>query len=134
MKPPQGKLTPAQHEIMEFIWKAERGATVAEIWEAVARSRSVTRTTVLNFIGRLHRRGWLKRAKVDNTFRYVATVSPDRVSDLAASGMVDDFFGGSASKLVMSLLRSKRLRPEEIERLRGLIDSLPTGSKEERKK
>jgi predicted transcriptional regulator len=135
MSPPQGKLTPAQHEIMEFVWKsADGGAKVAEIWEAVAKNRSVTRTTVLNFINRLHRRGWLKRAKVDNTYRYVATVTPDRVSDVVATDVVDDFFGGSASKLMMSLLRTKRLRPEEIQRLRALIDSLPSESNEERKK
>ena len=97
-------------------------------------TRSVTRTTVINFIGRLHRRGWLRRAKVDNSFRYVATVTPERVSELVASDVVDDFFGGSTSKLVMSLLRSKRLEPAEIQRLRGLIDSLAPEPGQERKK
>ena len=37
---PEGRLTPAQHEIMEVVWQAgEPGATVSEIWIAIASSR-----------------------------------------------------------------------------------------------
>ena len=61
---PEGRLTPAQHEIMEIVWRTgEAGATVTEIWTAIAGSREVARTTVLNLVDRLEKRGWLKRRK-----------------------------------------------------------------------
>ena len=40
-----------------------------------------------------------------------------------ASGFVADFFGGSASELVTSLLGSKQLERDDIQRLRELLDS-----------
>jgi predicted transcriptional regulator len=36
--------------------------------------------------------------------------------------LVDTAFGGSASGLVMELLKDRRLAPEEAERIRKMID------------
>lgn len=120
----EGKLTPAQHEIIEIVWNAETdGATVTAIWEAVASRRNVTRTTVLNLVDRLEKRGWLKRRKMKGGYRYFAVVDRDTTARIVAEEFVDEFFGGSASHLVMSLLGSKRLGPDEVERLRRLLDS-----------
>lgn len=120
---PEGNLTPAQHEIMETIWSSGRkGATVAEIWEVVSQSRQVARTTVLNLVDRLEKRGWLKRKQRKGIYHYTTAVSRKNTATLLAGDFVDDFFGGSATDLVMSLLGSKRLQPEEIDRLRQLLD------------
>ena len=35
--------------------------TVAEIWQAIGASRAIGRTTVLNQVDRLEKRGWLRR-------------------------------------------------------------------------
>jgi predicted transcriptional regulator len=121
---PEGKLTHAQHEILEAVWATkDAGASVTEIWEAIAKSRSVTRTTVLNLVDRLEKRGWLRRKKADGAFRYLATVDAPTTARRMAEGFVDEFFGGSASDMVMSLLGGKRLTPQEAKRLRGLLDS-----------
>jgi DNA-binding MarR family transcriptional regulator len=62
MKNPHGGLSAAQYEIMEAVWPYEaEGATVAEIWDAIGQGRKVTRTTVLNLVSRLEKRGWLVR-------------------------------------------------------------------------
>ena len=121
---PKGTLTAAQHEILEVIWHAQdTGATVTEIWHAIGRQRDVTRTTVLNQVDRLEKRGWLRRKKHEDGFRYVATRSRDEAARGLAEEFVDSFFDGSASELVMSLLGSKKLKPAEIARLRDLLDS-----------
>ncbi|MDA0921671.1 MAG: BlaI/MecI/CopY family transcriptional regulator [Planctomycetota bacterium] len=124
MADPDGTLTAAQHEILEVVWNAPNsGATVTEIWQAIGQQRDVTRTTVLNQVDRLEKRGWLRRKKHADGFRYVATRNRDQASRGLAEEFVDSFFGGSASELVMSLLGSKKLTPSEIKRLRGLLDS-----------
>lgn len=130
MADPEGTLTAAQHEILEVVWQSpNNGATVTEIWQAIGEYREVTRTTVLNQVDRLEKRGWLRRKKHRDGFRYVATRSRDQVSRGLAEEFVNSFFGGSASELVMSLLGSKKLKPSEIERLRGLLDSGPSKRK-----
>src|SRR5262245_49465304 len=112
-KVPEAGLTPVQFEILEVVWAAvdsaardgvsADGASVAEIWEAVAKSRDVGRTTILNLVDRLEKRGWLARKKVDGVFRYRPTVSRDQAAGSVAAEFVDAFFSGSASELVMSL-------------------------------
>lgn len=124
MSPPEGNLTPAQHEIMEVVWRHGRaGATVAEVWDAVSRTRPLARTTVLNLVDRLEKRGWLKRRQRQGTYRYTAAIGRERTGTLLAGEFVADFFGGSASDLMISLLGSKRLKPDEIDRLRQLLDA-----------
>ncbi|MBN2577897.1 MAG: BlaI/MecI/CopY family transcriptional regulator [Pirellulales bacterium] len=121
---PEGSLTPTQHEIMEAVWECgEQGAAVTEIWRAVAAQRQVGRTTVLNLVDRLEKRGWLVRGGDRKPYRYVAALGRQQTAALLAGGFVDDFFGGSAGNLVMSLLGAQRLKPEEIERLQNLLRS-----------
>lgn len=120
--PPEASLTPAQFEILQAAWSVPTGASVAEIWEAVATIRPVTRTTVLNLVDRLEKRGWFARRKVDGVFRYTPTVDRETAASNVAAEFVDAFFSGSASELVMSLVGSKRISPEEIEHLRKLLD------------
>ncbi len=124
MTKPEGKLTAAQHEIMKEIWTAgESGATVTEIWTAIAKQRDITRTTVLNQVDRLEKRGWLNRQKHEGVFRYVGALDRAETARSLTEEFVADFFGGSASELVMSLLGSKRLKRDDIQRLRKLLDS-----------
>jgi predicted transcriptional regulator len=120
--PPETNLTPAQFEILQAAWSHTDGASVAEIWEAVSGTRSVTRTTILNLVDRLEKRGWLARRKVDGVFRYTPTVDRETAAGKVAEEFVDAYFSGSASDLVMSLVGSKRISSDEIEQLRSLLD------------
>lgn len=126
MVEPEGMLTAAQHEILEVVWGAPPGgATVSEIWQGISERREVTRTTVLNQVDRLEKRGWLRRKKHPEGFRYAATRSREQAARSLAEDFVESFFRGSASELVMSLLGSQKLRPDEIAKLRKLLDSRP---------
>ena len=67
---PEGDLTPAQFELVAAAWDGPaEGMTVAEIWQAVADRRGVTRTTVLNLVDRLEKRGWLARESIEHLRR-----------------------------------------------------------------
>jgi predicted transcriptional regulator len=96
---------------------------VTEIWQQIAQNRDLTRTTVLNQVDRLEKRGWLRRQKHEDGFRYVAVRNREEAARELAEEFIDSYFGGSASELVMSLLGSKKLKPAEIARLRSLLDS-----------
>lgn len=124
MPKPKGKLTAAQYELMEAVWDhGPPGASVAEIWQVVSAARQVGRTTILNLLRRLERRGWLVRRQGQGADRYLATLSRAQTAALLVGSFVEDFFGGSASNLVMSLLGSRQLHPDEIHRLRHLLES-----------
>lgn len=119
---PKAALTRVDFEIMEAIWNSPKGATVAEVWGVVGRARGVTRTTVLNQVARLAERGWLKRRKREGVYRYVATVDRDTASANVAAKLVDEFFGGSATDLVMSLFDAKQISKAEWDELCRIVE------------
>ncbi len=120
---PDGKLTPAQYEIMELVWAAgAAGATIGELWETIATRREVLRTTVQNLVERLEKRNWLKRTRGEGGYRYCATTTRGETAQDLAENFVDEFFAGSASDMVMSLFGSNRLKPADLARLRALLD------------
>jgi BlaI family penicillinase repressor len=130
MVDPEGNLTPAQYEILQVIWSGDdEGSTVAEIWREISKSRGVGRTTVLNLVDRLEKRGWLTRRRAQGVYRYRAALDREKTTHALASEFVDDFFGGKASDLVMSLLGNKSIKKSEVERLRKLIDKASQKSK-----
>jgi BlaI family transcriptional regulator, penicillinase repressor len=135
MSNPEGSLTSAQHEIMEVVWeRAGEGATVAEIWQAISARRAVGRTTILNLVDRLEKRSWLVRRDREKPCHYLAAMGREETAAFLARGFVDDFFGGSAGNLVMSLLGSQRLKPQEIDQLRRILGSSSKRSGEKKEK
>ncbi len=120
---PEGNLTPAQYEILQVIWGGDDdGATVAEIWREISKLRNVGRTTILNLVDRLEKRGWLTRHRAEGVYRYRVTLDREKTTQALASEFVDDFFSGKASDLVMTLLGNRSIKKDEVERLRKLID------------
>src|SRR5690606_31935047 len=110
MREPEGKLTPGQLEILEVVWNAPAGGlTVGQIWESIAARREITRTTILNLVERLEKRGWLRRRKQQGVFHYTAAVDRETARQMMAEEFLDEYFEGSASGLLMSLLGSGRL-------------------------
>lgn len=124
MRKPQGSLTSTQYEILNVVWShGSAGATVAEIWQAIGARRAIGRTTILNHVDRLEKRGWLIRREETSPLHYVAVLGREKTVALLAGDFVDGFFGGSAGDLMVSLLGSKRLKPGEIDQLRRLLES-----------
>ncbi len=128
MAPPEGKLTPVQFEIMQLVWSSPSGLSVGEIWDEIRLQRDVSRTTVLNLVDRLEKRGWLKRRKDQGVFRYAAAVGRELVEAQLAADFVEEFFAGSAANLLMSLLGSRRVSPADLRRLKQLVNEKTSGT------
>jgi predicted transcriptional regulator len=125
MPGPKGNLTAAQYEIMSVVWNAgAAGISVADIWQQIARARDIGRTTVLNQVERLEKRGWLVRVAGPGTTRFAAAVAREEASRQLVTEFVADFFQGSAVELVSALLGSEAvaLTKKDIGRLRKLLD------------
>src|SRR6202011_2937716 len=89
----KGSLTAAQYEIMAAVWAAgAAGVTVAEIWQTIAEARGIARTTVLNQVDRLEKRGWLRRLPGDGPTRFRARLSKEDASQQLVAGFVSDYF------------------------------------------
>ena len=129
-KPTQraGELTSTQYEIMQVIWpKGRCGASAGEIWKAISKERTVSRTTILNLVDRLEKRGWLKKQPARETQcgsanRFVATIGRRKATKELANRFVDQYFDGNISSLVMALVGARRPSIENNKRLNSLFD------------
>jgi len=125
MREPKGSLTAAQYEIMAVVWDVgDSGVTVADIWQVIAATREIGRTTVLNQVDRLEKRGWLERLPGDGSTRFRATLPKKDASRQLVAGFVSDYFQGSTIDLVSALLGGDAgsLTKSEVEKLRKLLD------------
>ncbi len=131
MKRPRGSLTRNQYAILLVIWDdGAIGLTVAEIWRAIGGEGNVARTTVLNQVDRLVKRGWLKRKRHDAAFRHTVPLSKHEVDQQLAAGFLDDFFGSHPLQAFKSMLQAGACDEEELEELRRMVDDALADSKD----
>lgn len=117
----KSRLTAAQLEIMELFW--ERGElTVAQVWHDLKTRRPIARNTVQTVLTRLVDKDWLKSRSEGKTFWFRASRPRKSTLRSIVNHCVDTAFGGSASRMLMTLLEARPICPEEAQRIRELID------------
>jgi predicted transcriptional regulator len=113
-------LSARQIEIMNIVWSQGK-ATVAEVWEAMSAQRKVARNTIQTLMTRLEEKGWLGHLEDGPAFRYFARRRREATLRGMLEQMVNTVFAGSADSLVMALLESRGVSPDEAERIRAMI-------------
>jgi BlaI family transcriptional regulator, penicillinase repressor len=112
------RLTPLELEIMEVLWETG-AANVQTVQQGL--KRELAYTTVQTMLNILHRKGKVKRALKDRAYFYKPAVSRRQVVRQAVNDLVEHLFGGSVENLVMSLVETKHLTPEKMDRLNELL-------------
>ncbi len=112
------RLTPLELEIMQVLWETG-AANVQTVQQRL--KRELAYTTVQTMLNILHRKGKVKRALKDRAYFYRPAVSRRQVVRHAVNDLVEHLFGGSAESLVMSLVETKHLTPEKMDRLNTLL-------------
>ncbi len=112
------RLTPLELEIMEVLWETG-AANVQTVQQRL--KRELAYTTVQTMLNILHRKGKVKRSLKERAYFYKPAVSRGQVVKQAVNDLVENLFGGSAENLVMSLVETKHLTAEKMERLNKLL-------------
>jgi BlaI family transcriptional regulator, penicillinase repressor len=115
------ELSPAQREIMEIVW--QRGeVTAAEVRRALSPVRTVARNTVRTLLERMEEKGWLEHRVEGRTFLYMAARPRQVTIGQKVREVVETVCGGSAEMMVAALINYRGLRPDELTRIRRLLD------------
>jgi BlaI family transcriptional regulator, penicillinase repressor len=121
-KPPQPRPTDAELEILAVLWR--RGAsTVREVHEELV-SKHVGYTTVLKLLQIMAEKRLVSRNESQRAHVYEARLPREQTESQLVRDLVERAFGGSASRLVMQALSAKKASPEELDRIRKLLDEL----------
>jgi predicted transcriptional regulator len=113
--------TDAELGILRILW--ERGpSTVRQVHEILARDRPAAYTTALKLLQIMTEKGLVERDERDRTHVYRARFGEEQTQRQLVRDLADRAFGGSAMKLVMQALATRRASPEELRDIRKLID------------
>jgi predicted transcriptional regulator len=111
-------------DVLKVLW--EHGpATVRQV-NAVLRKRGrrYAYTTVLTLLQRLEAKGHVRSDKAGVAHVFAAAVSREGLLQRRLGELADDLCDGTATPLVQALVEGGRLTPDDIERLRRLLDEL----------
>jgi predicted transcriptional regulator len=114
-------LTDAELRLMDVLW--ERGqATVSEVVEALPSDVPLAYSTVLTTLRILETKGYLRHTKDGRAFIYRPVVDREQARESAVKHLLGRFFENSPELLMLNLLESNQVAPEELKRLRERID------------
>lgn len=108
-------------DVMSVLWKESSG-TVAEVREALDDTPGYT--TVLKILQILEEKGHVRHEKEGRAHRYFPTVAADDAGRTALGRVVDKIFHGSAELTLARLVSERPISPDELERMRALLDEL----------
>jgi BlaI family penicillinase repressor len=121
-QPPRlGKM---QLQIMQQLW-SQSELTARQMTERLSRIAPTTHSTVQTLLRKMEAKELIAHEDREGTFVYRPLYQQSEVSGALANDFLDRVFQGSISKLVSHFLAEGRPSPEELSRLRALVDSLP---------
>jgi BlaI family transcriptional regulator, penicillinase repressor len=111
-----------QLQIMQALWK-EGKATAREITELLSKTEPIAHSTVQTLLRKLEAKGAVTHELDERTFVFYPLYKQSEVSENAVHDLLTRVFHGSVYGLVSQLLKHENISPEELQRLRHLIDS-----------
>lgn len=116
------KLTPAEWDIMETIWRLGGSPSVREVVDHAYPNGEKAYTTVQTIMKTLEKKGYLKSRKIGLVNFYTPTKSREEMVKAEMSNLVSRVFHGSQRALASYLITSEDLSLEEIEEIKKLLD------------
>ena len=119
--------TAAELAILKALWRRGSG-TVREVWEDLTGDRAAGYTagytTVLKLLQIMTDKGLVRRDEARRSHVYRPARSEEQTQQRLVSDLLDRAFNGSAAKLVMQALATKRASAAELAQVRSLIEKM----------
>ena len=115
--------TQSELEILSVLWDAGP-STVREVQQTLDARKPTGYTTVLKLLQIMTEKGLVRRDERARAHRYTPRLPRERTKQQIVGDLLDRAFGGSSSRLVMRALSSRKATPEELDRIRALLDEI----------
>ena len=123
--------TDRELDVMAVLWGHGSG-TVAEVRDAL--TDDLAYTTVLTVLRTLQEKGYVRPVAEGRAHRYFPTVTQQQAGRNVLARILDKVFAGSAESLLTQLVADRKLEPDELRRLRKLLDDRLEASAKRRRK
>ena len=117
-RPTDGELA-----ILRVLW--DRGeCTVREVHDELSASSAIGYTTVLKLMQIMTEKGLVERDESERAHVYRPALSEQKTQKQLLADLLDRAFGGSATKLVLQALSTRRTSGTELAEIRSLLAKL----------
>lgn len=119
--------TDAELEILNVLW--QRGAsTVRDVQQEIVKSRpAMGYTTVLKLMQIMAEKNLVRRDESQRAHVYEARLAQEQTQRQLIGDLLERAFDGSATKLVMQALSTKKASAEELSTIREMLDEFERG-------
>lgn len=129
---PRKRLTKAEEQVMHILWEQEQ-AFVKEILAALPDPKPAY-STVSTVVRVLEEKGFVGHEKFGNTNRYFPKVAKEAYSSFWFNRFLNDYFGGSFSRLASFFARQNEMDIQDLEQLMQEINENLDDEKKKREK
>jgi len=106
---------------MKLVWQRD-SSTVRDIYEALLQRRKIAYTTVMTMMKILESKGYLKKRLLDRAYVYRPARRKEQVIGKMIREFMDRVFNGSAEPLLVHLVKSRRIREKDLQKIRRMIE------------
>jgi predicted transcriptional regulator len=117
------KISAAESQVMEALWDGEP-LSADEIVAKVGPAQNWGEATVKTLINRLLKKKALVSERLGGRTRYRPLVTRAEYVTGESQGLLDRLFGGQLAPLVAHYAKHRALTPDEVARLKRLIEDL----------
>jgi predicted transcriptional regulator len=121
-------ITETELEILQILWD-RKAATVKDVHEQLNKKREAVYTTTLKQMQVMYEKGLLTRDDKQRQHIYHPAVQQNKVQKRFMDKMMNIFFQGSASQLVLQALDQYKTSPEELEHIKSIIEKAKNSKK-----
>lgn len=119
LKPRTQELTRAELEIMQIMWERE-ACFVNDILEALPEPKPAY-NTVSTVVRILEKKGFVAHRAYGKSHEYYPVIDRDTYTQGFMSSVLNNFFGGSPSRMVSFLSSNKSISMEEADEIMKLL-------------
>jgi predicted transcriptional regulator len=114
-------LTDAELRVMKVLWVKGTG-TVQQVLDSITEKPVLAYNSILTTIRVLERKGYLKHSKDGRAHVYAPVVHQQDATRTEIRHLVSRFFRNSHEDLVLNILEDQGIQPDELDRLRKMLD------------
>jgi BlaI family penicillinase repressor len=125
--------TVAEFRLLEILWRLEEG-TIEDLLGACDKNNPLNYKTVQTVLRIMENKKFVSHTVRGRAFVYRPRVKRDEVRRISLRSLLNRYFRGSRSELLVNLLEDERIDPDELQELERLIRSHRKASVAGRKK
>ena len=122
------QLTEVEMQVLQVLW--EYGPSPVRVIHAeLSKLRDTNYSTTVKMLSVMLDKNLVRRNEAERPHVYSAVVTRQRAQKRMLGQVIDQLYEGSASSLVLQALSSKKASPEELKKIRELLDEIEGKSK-----